>query len=255
MTSSICSINLDCGNGYIVRCYKDGDANQLQKVGNDVRIIKYLRRAFPNPYTLKDAIWWINHNKENYEKFDKINSQAKKCHKNEMMIENIHLGIAVVEKDKSISNIIGGIGLTRNPFEPHICEIGYWLTPSYWGKKIMSNVVNAMVEFCWNCESNYVLSGIVRIKAAVSIDNIASQKVLLKNNFAKEGTLSKAHCFRDGTLGDVVLLAKIRPDLIENDNKQNVTTRNCQSQSVKSSALVMVSIIDNLINLIDVTLK
>ena len=230
---SIFNLRINCNDKCILRPYVESDCVQLKTVADNKEVAHYLRSVFPHPYSIDDAKDWIQFNNSNYKNYDKLATQIKLEHKDkknekqnendtktdiivtnnsiDMKIESFHLAITQYSKDNKNNIVIGGIGITRNPMEYHICEIGYWLNPEYWRKKIVSNAVKEMIQFIWD-ETNVVLNGIVRIEANVSIENIGSQGVLIKNEFEKEGICRKSHCFRDGTIGDCIMFAKIRKD-------------------------------------------
>ena len=64
-------------------------------------------------------------------------------------------------------------------------EIGYALIPSERGKAYCSEAVRIMVDYL------FLSKDIVRIQAHTHVRNIASQKVLEKTGFKKEGTIRK----------------------------------------------------------------
>src|SRR3989338_4215183 len=89
---------------FILRPYRKGDEESLQKNINDKEVYKYTLRI-PYPYKLKDAKWWINYNFR----------LEKKKNPNE-------INFAVVINGK----VVGGIGL-MNKESNHKAEIGYWI--------------------------------------------------------------------------------------------------------------------------------
>ncbi|MFZ4928596.1 GNAT family N-acetyltransferase [Chryseobacterium sp. Mn2064] len=68
---------------------------------------------------------------------------------------------------------------------PEQIEIGYILGENYWGKGLGTNVCKALVGYCssLNHEKDIV--------AVTNLDNIGSQKVLLKSNFARIENLKR----------------------------------------------------------------
>ena len=100
--------------------------------------------------------------------------------------------------------LIGGCGL--NDFEigkSHRAEIGYWLAKPFWGRGIMTAVVQRA------CQHAFADFGMVKIIAHVSTLNPASARVLEKCGFVQEGLLRK-HYLKDGKLIDVKLFALLR---------------------------------------------
>ena len=99
------------------------------------------------------------------------------------------------------AELIGGIGFD-NLIKGHRAEIGYWLAKPYWGQGIMSSVVSQACQVAvseWN---------LVRITALVFENNLASVRVLEKNNFQHEARLRK-YFNRDGVFSDAFLFARI----------------------------------------------
>jgi ribosomal-protein-alanine N-acetyltransferase len=90
----------------------------------------------------------------------------------------IRWGIAL----KGKSDIIGTIGF-NNYTQKHRANIGYDLQSLYWGKGYMTEALKAVIDFGFN------ELDINRIEAEVMQGNIASEKLLEKLNFTKEGVL------------------------------------------------------------------
>lgn len=88
--------------------------------------------------------------------------------------------------------LIGGIGQHfKYRMDSHKEEIGYWLTPEFWGKGIMTEVVSKFVE------AIVLNRGLKRIEAPVFQHNLASARVLEKNGFEREGIMKKCYCKND----------------------------------------------------------
>jgi [ribosomal protein S5]-alanine N-acetyltransferase len=100
--------------------------------------------------------------------------------------------------------LIGGCGL--NDFEigkSHRAEVGYWLAKPFWGRGIMTAVVQRV------CEHAFEKFDLVKIIAHVVTHNPASARVLEKCGFVQEGLLRK-HFLKDGQFIDVKLFALIK---------------------------------------------
>ena len=95
-------------------------------------------------------------------------------------------------------NIIGNVGVINFNEKNLSCEIGYCLSRKYWGKGIMSEALEEVI--------NYLFSKVNfnRIEAKHHVDNIASGKVMLKCKMKYEGTLRE---FRRGKNKEFVDLA------------------------------------------------
>ncbi|MFN0214869.1 MAG: GNAT family N-acetyltransferase, partial [Saprospiraceae bacterium] len=104
--------------------------------------------------------------------------------------------------------LIGSIGFfLKSGVEGHFDEIGYWLAEPFRGQGIMTNAVLVLCD--WLFENR---SSLARIEAKVHSYNPASERVLEKAGFEREGYLRKA-TLKDGVLIDVIMMSKIRPGL------------------------------------------
>lgn len=68
---------------------------------------------------------------------------------------------------------------------PDQLEIGYTLGENYWGKGLGTEVCKALVDYCLS------LNHQKDIVAVTDLDNIGSQKVLLKNGFKRIDNLKR----------------------------------------------------------------
>ena len=154
------------------------DAESLAKHANNRKIWLGLRDAFPHPYTIEDA-----------KKF-------------------LEGGISGIPKHHFCIDIggeaIGGIGLRPGEdVHRHTAEFGYWLAEEFWGRGIMSEIVPAFVDYCFE---EFFLT---RIFAMPHSSNPASARVLEKSGFQFEGRLHK-HVIKDGQILDSLLYAKTK---------------------------------------------
>ncbi len=151
------------------------DIDALLEFANNFNIAKYMRNAFPHPYTLEAGIKFIelNTNKDPVQVFAiEINNRAS-----------------------------GGIGIF--PQDDIMCknaEIGYWLAEQYWGKGIISGAINQIVEY------GFKTFDINRIYAVPFGSNLASQKALEKAGFILEAKLEKT-IFKNGEYFDELIYA------------------------------------------------
>lgn len=154
----------------ILRPFVMEDAENLAKNANNPNISKFLTDAFPSPYTLEDAIKFI----ENISKNDTPNV----------------LGI------DHEGEIIGGIGIHfKEDIYRKNAEMGYWLAESYWGQGIMPKAIEAMVNYGFE---NF---DIHRIYACPFSNNPKSKRVLEKAGMQYEATLKEA-VFKNGEFLD-----------------------------------------------------
>ena len=95
----------------------------------------------------------------------------------------------------------GAGGLNDLSKEHKKAEIGFWLLTDFWGKGIMTQVVERFSEYCLGER------GLHRLEATVFPHNEASAKVLEKAGFEREGVLKKAY-LKNGQFLDGILFAK-----------------------------------------------
>lgn len=112
----------------------------------------------------------------------------------------IRWGIAL----KGHSDIIGTLGF--NNYTPqHRANIGYDLQPQYWNQGFISEALKPVVAY------GFRELGINRIEAEVMPGNHASEKVLQKLGFVKEGLL-RDWMFWNGRHYDMVMYSLLRKD-------------------------------------------
>jgi RimJ/RimL family protein N-acetyltransferase len=100
--------------------------------------------------------------------------------------------------------LIGGCGFDGFQIgKSHRGEIGYWLARPFWGRGIMTAVVQRV------CQHAFEELGLVKITAHVFSHNPASARVLVKCGFQEEGYLRK-HYLKDGDFIDARLFALLR---------------------------------------------
>ena len=107
--------------------------------------------------------------------------------------------------DRNTDEVLGRILLSDFQNNNTAANIGYFLDRKYWNKGIMTACTEAVVKF------GFEQLKLERIFTSVEPNNIASQRVLEKNGFIKEGHLR--HCFplNDG-LHDCVIYGKLYTD-------------------------------------------
>jgi ribosomal-protein-alanine N-acetyltransferase len=82
---------------------------------------------------------------------------------------------------KGDDTLIGMIGLFRIKHEHFRAELGYTLLPYYRNQGYISEAINTILSFSFRQLMFH------SIEAVIDPQNLASEKVLLKNNFVKEG--------------------------------------------------------------------
>jgi RimJ/RimL family protein N-acetyltransferase len=94
------------------------------------------------------------------------------------------------------------IGTVSHFLRGNLMEIGYALLPSERGKGYCSEAVKIMVDYL------FLSKELMRVQAITDVDNFASQRVLEKAGFKKEGVLRKSAFirgkWRDGCLFSIL---------------------------------------------------
>jgi RimJ/RimL family protein N-acetyltransferase len=122
----------------------------------------------PWPYTMGDAHWYLGQKRK---EGDAV--------------------FLIFTRTDAAPRLIGGIGLHEDRGE---MEIGYWITPSEWGKGYVTEAGNAVINIARHS---------LRLPRLVSghfTDNPASGKVLRKLGFKPTGRIENRHCVARGEL-------------------------------------------------------
>jgi [ribosomal protein S5]-alanine N-acetyltransferase len=103
---------------------------------------------------------------------------------------------------KGIDTMIGVIGHYRIKPEHYRAEVGYMILPEYHGKGITTEAVQCVVDYGFNTMQLHSIEGVI------DPENGASEKVLQKCGFVKEGHF-KENEFFDGKFIDAVIYSKL----------------------------------------------
>ena len=160
----------------ILRNWEYSDLGNLVKNANNLKISCNMRDGFPNPYTVEAGKQWI--------KFSEISEAI----------------FAITVNDEAIGSIGLNIG---TDIERISAEVGYWLGEDYWGKGIVSSALNGIIGYGFK-ELN-----LERIYAVPLEHNIASRRVLEKNDFILECILRKS-VIKSGEIYNQALYAIIK---------------------------------------------
>ncbi|MCY9381596.1 GNAT family N-acetyltransferase [Bacillus inaquosorum] len=95
----------------------------------------------------------------------------------------IKWGIFLRKQENTLVGIIETMDFNQ---QVNMVTIGYYLAEEYWGKGIATESVSTMISFLFE------KANVNRIQAEVMPANEASKKILLKNNFMKEGLVRQA---------------------------------------------------------------
>lgn len=138
---------------FILREFKKGDENSLQKSINNKKIYNNTSRI-PYPYTMEHAKDWVNRNIKAYKK-----------QKSELFNFVIDIN----------GKVVGSVGFSS--IKNKQAELGYWLAEKYWDKGVMTQAVKLAVNFAFKN------LGLIKITGRVFIHNPASKRVMEKAGF------------------------------------------------------------------------
>jgi [ribosomal protein S5]-alanine N-acetyltransferase len=162
-----------------LRRWRRGDEDALVAAANHHAVARNLADWFPHPYTRADADAWI------------ARLEADRS-------SNLHLAIV----DGAVP--VGGIGIRRAFDVSRLTgDLGYWLTPSAWGRGFATEAVRALTEHAFR-DSDFQ-----RLEARVLEWNPASCRVLEKSGYVQDARLARA-AVKEGTVMDVWLYSRVR---------------------------------------------
>lgn len=167
-----------------LRAWKTEDAEPLAQAANNPNIAKNLRNIFPDPYTLEDAVWYIN---------DCISKEGKN-----------QITFAIEVNGKAAGSI--GIFVKDDIYEKS-GELGYWLSEDYWHQGIVSRAVRMI------CKEAFETFDIIRIFAEPFADNAGSRAVLEKAGFTYEGTMRNG-VYKNGEIHSYCIYSILREDFV-----------------------------------------
>ncbi|WP_153798190.1 GNAT family N-acetyltransferase [Foetidibacter luteolus] len=151
----------DTATKVIIRPWRRDDAQQLASVANNRSIWNQVRDRLPSPYTVMDALQWINH-----------------C-----ATQQPAVNFAIVYNDK----VVGSIGcVPKEDVYRKTVEIGYFIGEPYWNRGIATEAVELLLAYVQRQFS------VIRVYAEVFENNKASMQVLRNNGFYLEGIRRKA---------------------------------------------------------------
>ena len=168
---------------FILRPWQTYDAKSLAASANDYRIASNLRNAFPHPYTIEDAEWFIA---------DCVRRDGDGCLMRAIEIDGRAVG--------SVS-----VSVMSDVYEKS-AELGYWLAEEYWGLGVMTAAVAEI------CREAFKTFDIVRIFAEPFAYNEGSRQVLEKNGFTLEGIMRNG-IYKFGNLCDYCIYSILKEEI------------------------------------------
>jgi RimJ/RimL family protein N-acetyltransferase len=112
----------------LLRPLQASDADQIQRLFPQWRLVQYMAVAIPWPYPAEGAREHLDRT------LPKIENR-----------EEYHW--AIVERSDASQELIGCIALTPDGEEDHR---GFWLAESYWGRGLMTEAVTAVNDFAFD---------------------------------------------------------------------------------------------------------
>lgn len=142
----------------------------IQQLANNHAIAVSLRDDFPHPYTLDDAVTFLELAKNNSLR-----------HVFGIYNDNTFIGCCSLIPQNDVYRINA--------------EIGYWIGEPYWGKGYATEAVKLLLDYAFQ------KLDVLRVYASVFEYNIASMRVLEKAGFEKEAVI-KSSIIKKGQIFD-----------------------------------------------------
>lgn len=167
--------------GIVLRPWSIKDAGRLASIADNKNISDNLRDGFPFPYSVSDAINWLEI----------------------ILPENNPPRFFAIIADK---NIVGSIGLVTKPdiYRKNI-EIGYFLDQEFWGRGIATKAIKAATSYAFKDFD------IVRVYAEPYSDNAGSRKALEKAGYIHEATFRK-NVIKNGIIKDSCIYSVLKEE-------------------------------------------
>ncbi|AWB45594.1 GNAT family N-acetyltransferase [Paenibacillus sp. CAA11] len=131
--------------------------------------------------------------------------QAEKLVEHFANLYNDTRGIRWGIERKEIQGIIGTLGYHAWSPKHKRAEIGYEVHPSQWGQGFATEALSKALAY------GFEVMELIRISAVVYTRNEASQQLLVKAGFQKEGLLRK-YMFQNGAAHDTYIYSLLRED-------------------------------------------
>ena len=159
----------------LLRAVAETDVAEVFVLRADPEVMKFIPR--PLATNLQDA---LNH-------IELINNGVKAN-------ESINWAITLQGNNR----LIGMICLIRMQPENYRTEVGYILHPEFHGKGIMDEALKAVIAYAFNTLKFHSL------EALIDPFNTASERLLIRNDFVKEGHFKEKTLYNGVFLDDVI---------------------------------------------------
>jgi RimJ/RimL family protein N-acetyltransferase len=167
-------MHLACGP-CVVRFWRQDDLPDLLRHADNPKVAATMRDRFPYPYTETDGRAWL----------DLATGP----------LSDTNWAIEVT------GEAAGGIGLVpQDDINAGTAEVGYWLGETFWNRGIVTAALTAVTRHA------LTVLGYRRLFATVFAPNVASQRVLEKAGYRREGLLRRS-AIKHGVVLDQMLYA------------------------------------------------
>ncbi|WP_272148535.1 GNAT family N-acetyltransferase [Tenacibaculum aiptasiae] len=163
--------------------YQKEDAASLLYIRSHPKVSKYMDSEIPK--TIEDT-------EKRIEDIQQAFSEKK--------------GITWTIIDKNTNTLIGDFGIWKLDRQNFRGEIGYVLSPDYWGKGYMKESMVTLINFAFNTLNLHSL------EANVNPENENSKRALLKFNFKKEAYFRENYYY-NGKFLDSEIYSLLKTDL------------------------------------------
>jgi [ribosomal protein S5]-alanine N-acetyltransferase len=164
----------------ILREVTNEDAHDMLKYLSDYNVMKHMGLE---PFQTEKDVW------------DEINWY------NSIFKEGTGIRWGITLKESGV--VIGSCGFHNMLSKHYRAEVGYELSKEYWGNGIASETLQAVVKY------GYQHFQLERIEALIEPDNIASQKLVEKVGFKREGLL-RHYEFSCGKFDDLYMYSLLK---------------------------------------------
>lgn len=106
---------------------------------------------------------------------------------------------------KELGEPIGSISVVRMDEETDMCHIGYCIGEKWWGKGIMTEALDKVIDFLFNSVK------VARIESTHDLENPSSGRVMEKCNMVCEGIVKQGATSNRGVV-DVKVYAILNPN-------------------------------------------
>lgn len=168
-----------------LRDFEESDTKELVDIISNINITKFLA-VVPHPYDKEDAKGFI----------DKCQKRADK---------DPRPGYNFAIENKGTEELLGSISIGKKKKDNEVGIMGYWLGEEHWRKGYMSEAMKKLLEFAFEeLEMR-------RVQAEVYTKNTASQKLLEKFDFKKEGVRRQGQKVKaTGKVHDVIMYGLLK---------------------------------------------